>query len=137
VIAGAAGDNVRDMTRALLRISIPVLAVCVAACTPFESLWKRPKAGDKPAAGEQAEPPPLPLGEATHRFFVAPDQDVIGHVQVTLAKHEDTFADIARRFNVGWCARTRASTPGCRARAPRSSCRPSSSCRTRRARAWC
>jgi L,D-transpeptidase ErfK/SrfK len=111
VIAGLAGDNARVMTRVLLRIAIPVLAVSVAACTPFESLWKKPKADGKPAAESAAPPPPLPLAEASHRFFVAPDQDVIGRVQVTVAKHEDTFADIARRFNVGYSELVRAN-PG-------------------------
>jgi L,D-transpeptidase ErfK/SrfK len=112
VNAGLAGDNARVTTRALLRIAIPVLAVSVAACTPFESLWKKPKGGDKPSAEAEAKPaPPLPLAEATHRFFIAPDQDVIGQVQMTMAKHEDTFADIARRFNVGYSELVRAN-PG-------------------------
>ncbi len=110
VIAGPAGDNARAMNRALLRIAIPVLAASVAACTPFESLWKKPKTAEKPAA-EAPAPPPLPLGEATHRFLVAPDHDVIGRVQVTVAKHKDTFADIARRFNVGYTELVRAN-PG-------------------------
>ena len=98
------------MTRAILRIAFPLLAASVAACTPFESLWKKPKSADKPAA-EAPAPPPLPLGEATHRFLIAPDQDVIGRVQVTHARHEDTFADIARRFNVGYTELLRAN-PG-------------------------
>jgi L,D-transpeptidase ErfK/SrfK len=109
---GPAGDNARVMTRALLRIAIPVLAASVAACTPFESLWKKPGAGDRPAAEAEAKlPPPLPLAEATHRFLIAPGQDVVGRVQVTVAKHEDTFADIARRFNVGYAELVRAN-PG-------------------------
>ncbi|HEU5468883.1 MAG TPA: L,D-transpeptidase family protein [Steroidobacteraceae bacterium] len=89
------------MGRPAFHLAIPLLAALLAACTPFESLWKKPRSGAKPAA-EAPEPPPLPLGEATHRFFVTPDQDVVGRVQVTVAKHEDTFADIARRFNVGY-----------------------------------
>src|SRR5688572_5966413 len=92
------------------RLAIPVLAALVAACTPFESLWKKPKSGEKSAA-EAPEPPPLPLGEATHRFLLAPGQDVVGQVQVTVAKHEDTFADLARRFNVGYAELVRAN-PG-------------------------
>ena len=110
MIAGRAGDNARVMTPAAFRLAIPLLAALVAACTPFESLWKKPKAGEKPAA-VAPEPPPLPLGEATHRFFVSPGQDVVGQVQVTVAKHEDTFADIARRFNVGYAELVRAN-PG-------------------------
>jgi len=99
-------------TRALLRIAIPLLAASVAACTPFESLWKKAKGEDKPAAEAAVQaPPPLPLAEATHRFIITPDQDVVGHVQVTVARHEDTFADIARRFNVGYTELSRAN-PG-------------------------
>ena len=44
----------------------------------------------------------MPLATATHRFIVAPDQDVVGHLQVTIARHEDTLTDIARRFNIGY-----------------------------------
>ena len=112
MIAGPAGDNARVMTRALLRIAIPLLAASVAACTPFESLWKKPHGSEKgKAAAEAPAPPPLPLAEATHRFFVTPDQDVVGAVQLTVARHEDTFADIARRFNVGYTELVRAN-PG-------------------------
>ena len=111
MIAPPAGDNARNMTRALLRMAIPVLAASIAACVPFESLWKKPKSAERPAATARESLPPLPLGEATHRFFVAPDEDVVGRVQVTLAAHEDTFADIARRFNVGYAELVRAN-PG-------------------------
>jgi L,D-transpeptidase ErfK/SrfK len=98
------------MTRPALRLAIPVLAALVAACTPFESLWKKaPK--EPPPAAEPAPPPELPLAEATHRFFVSPDEDVIGKVQVTHSREEDTFADLARRFNVGYQELVRAN-PG-------------------------
>ena len=110
MIAALAGDNARAMTRAMLRIAIPLLAATLAACTPFESLWKKPKPADEASAAAPT-PPPLPLAEATHRFLIAPDQDVIGHVQVTHARHEDTFADLARRFNVGYTELLRAN-PG-------------------------
>jgi L,D-transpeptidase ErfK/SrfK len=90
---------------------VPAVLVAVAACTPFESLWrKQPRTGEKAAAAEPA-PPPLPLAEATHRFQVRPDEDVVGRLQVTPAHHEDTFADIARRFNVGYMELVRAN-PG-------------------------
>ncbi|HET8691483.1 MAG TPA: L,D-transpeptidase family protein [Steroidobacteraceae bacterium] len=96
--------------RPALRLAIPALAALVAACTPFESLWKKaPK--EPPAEAAPAPPPEFPLAEATHRFFVAPDQDVIGQVQVTHSRQEDTFADIARRFNVGYQELVRAN-PG-------------------------
>jgi L,D-transpeptidase ErfK/SrfK len=98
------------MARPALRLAIPVLAALVAACTPFESLWK--KAPKEPQQAPAPAPPPeLPLAEATHRFFVAPGEDVIGKVQVTRSRQEDTFADLARRFNVGYQELVRAN-PG-------------------------
>ncbi|MGQ0383467.1 MAG: L,D-transpeptidase family protein [Gammaproteobacteria bacterium] len=85
--------------------------LAVAGCTPFESLWKKiPRPGQKPEVAEPAVPE-LPLAEATHRFMVGPDEDVVGRLQVTVARHEDTFADIARRFNVGYAELVRAN-PG-------------------------
>jgi len=111
VIGGPAGDNARIMTRPAIRLAIPVLAALIAACTPFESLWKKPPRSDQKTSAAVAPKPELPLGEATHRFFIEPDQDVVGHVQVTVSKKEDTFADIARRFNVGYTELVRAN-PG-------------------------
>jgi L,D-transpeptidase ErfK/SrfK len=98
------------MNRPALRLAIPLLAALVAACAPFESLWKKtPK--EPPASAAPAPAPELPLADATHRFFIGPDQDVVGKIQVTIAKHEDTFADLARRFNVGYTELVRAN-PG-------------------------
>lgn len=92
------------MSRSTPRFSlfiVPALLLGLAACTPFESLWRKlPGTAEKPAA--VAPQPELPLATATHRFIVAPDQDVVGHLQVTFARHEDTLTDIARRFNVGY-----------------------------------
>jgi L,D-transpeptidase ErfK/SrfK len=102
VIAHPGRDNGWIMSRAALRLAIPLLAALAAACVPFESLWKKSPKPDAKAAAQPAPQPELPLGEATHRFFVAPDEGVVGRVQVTVASHEDTFADIARRFNVGY-----------------------------------
>lgn len=100
------------MTRLAPRIAFLLLPAALAACTPFESLWRKiPKPGDKPAAAEVPAEPVLPLAQATHRFTVRPDQDVVGQLQVTKAFHKDTFADIARRFNVGYAELVRAN-PG-------------------------
>ena len=61
-----------------------------------------------PAEKQAPEPPPppvvpeLPLAVPTHKFELAPDQDVIGTLQVTKSTKEDTLTDIARRFNVGY-----------------------------------
>jgi L,D-transpeptidase ErfK/SrfK len=90
---------------------VPAVLTAVAACTPFESLWRKlPRPGEPAESGEPAAAP-LPLARATHRFVVSPGQDVVGRLQVTNAYHEDTFADIARRFNVGYQELVRAN-PG-------------------------
>ncbi len=51
-------------------------------------------------------PPPKPqLAEPidTHEFVLAhADDDVVGTVQITIARQQDTLLDIARRFNVGF-----------------------------------
>jgi L,D-transpeptidase ErfK/SrfK len=57
---------------------------------------------------EPPPPPPPPVAPAeaepvaTERFKLAPDQDVIGVVQIVTTTKEDTLTDIARRFNVGY-----------------------------------
>jgi L,D-transpeptidase ErfK/SrfK len=99
------------MTRLAPRVAFLLLPAALAACTPFESLWRKlPRSAEKPAA-EVPAAPELPLAQATHRFLVSPDQDVVGGLQVTISSHEDTFADIARRFNVGYAELVRAN-PG-------------------------
>jgi L,D-transpeptidase ErfK/SrfK len=64
---------------------------------------------------ETAPPaPPAPVyvePVATHRFELQPDDDVVGTLQVTKVQGEDTFSDIARRFNVGYEEMVRAN-PG-------------------------
>jgi L,D-transpeptidase ErfK/SrfK len=58
------------------------------------------------ARSAPAPAPPPPEQEAapevTIEFELAPDQDIVGHVQITKAFKEDTLTDIARRFNVGY-----------------------------------
>jgi L,D-transpeptidase ErfK/SrfK len=89
-----------DRRRLARLLAILLLASSAAACVPFESLWrKEPK--------PQAPPPPAvvapaPLAEATHHFVVQKDSDLVGRVQVTIARHEDTLPEMARRFNVGY-----------------------------------
>jgi len=91
----------RHQSPRLLLLALPAMLFALAACAPFESLWrKQPKPAEQPAAAAPA--PELPLATATHRFIITPDQDVVGRLQVTIARHEDTLTDIARRFNVGY-----------------------------------
>jgi L,D-transpeptidase ErfK/SrfK len=87
--------------RAARCFTVLLLTAALAACVPFESLWRKPEPA-APADPVAVPPPEVPLAEATHRFLVAPDSDVVGRVQVTVARHEDTLPDIARRFNVGY-----------------------------------
>jgi len=67
--------------------------------------------GSKPVPPPEAEVespaaapvPRLPAPVDTHKFTLnSPDDDVVGTVQITLASHDDTLPDIARRFNVGY-----------------------------------
>jgi L,D-transpeptidase ErfK/SrfK len=56
-----------------------------------------------PPAGEPAprvvvEHPPM----TTDRFAILPGSDVVGEVQVIRARHEDTFLDIARAYDLGY-----------------------------------
>ena len=51
------------------------------------------------------QPPPPPKLEqplATHVFAFEPGVAVVGELQVTHSRKEDTFADIARRFDLGY-----------------------------------
>jgi L,D-transpeptidase ErfK/SrfK len=49
------------------------------------------------------EPPPVVAPVAMHQFPFDPKKTgVLGEVQVTQSRHEDTLADIARRFDVGY-----------------------------------
>lgn len=69
----------------------------------------------KQAAPEPEAPPPEPIvlqPLATHEFAFDPEtEDVIGLLQVTKVDGEDTFSDVARRFNLGYEEMVRAN-PG-------------------------
>jgi L,D-transpeptidase ErfK/SrfK len=82
-------------------LAILLLACSTTACVPFESLWRKTPAPAAPA-GQPAAVPEAPLAVATHRFVVTPDSDLVGRIQVTRTRAEDTLPDVARRFNVGY-----------------------------------
>jgi L,D-transpeptidase ErfK/SrfK len=58
--------------------------------------------GLSPARPAATAAPTLPAPVAMHEFTLDPRDDVVGTVQVTKARAEDTLSDIARRFNVGY-----------------------------------
>jgi len=73
-----------------------LMAGGLAACTTVKTVEAPPPA---PAPA----PAPDPVGQSLHRVVYDPAQgDLIGRVQTTIATHEDTFVDLARRFNVGY-----------------------------------
>lgn len=80
--------------------AVLVSSVLLASCSLLNGPWRAEKKAPEPP------PPPvvpeLPLAVPTHKFELAPDQDVIGTLQVTKSTKEDTLSDIARRFNVGY-----------------------------------
>lgn len=51
---------------------------------------------------ETPPPPVIQAPLATHQFQLGADDAVIGELQVTKVGGEDTFSDIARRFNLGY-----------------------------------
>lgn len=73
------------------------LCTLVTACSLFH-----PKQAPPPPPPAPPPAPVEPAPVATQHFEVAPDDDVIGVVQVVKTSKEDTLTDIARRFNVGY-----------------------------------
>jgi len=87
-----------NVTVSLFRASF-VAALCssIVACSLFRAPNRPPPPAPPPAAV-----PAEPLPTVTQTFELAPDQDVVGVVQVTTTTKDDTLTDIARRFNVGY-----------------------------------
>ena len=86
--------------RPLPHIALSTLLLALAACSLLHEPWAR-HAKPAPVAAPVAVVE-VQLPEATERFELQPDQDIIGHVQITTSTKEDTLTDIARRFNVGY-----------------------------------
>lgn len=80
-------------------IAFALACAALASCSLMGEGWKKP--APPPAPVEPVvpqDPPPVP----THRFTLAPNQDIVGAVQRTVVGKDDTFTDIARRFNLGY-----------------------------------
>jgi len=73
------------------------LCAALAACSLFH-----PKSAEPPPPPPPPVAPAAPEPVATERFEVAPDEDIVGVVQIVTSSKEDTLTDIARRFNVGY-----------------------------------
>jgi L,D-transpeptidase ErfK/SrfK len=74
------------------------LCTLVTACSLFEGM----KHHEPPPPPPPPPAPVVPEPVATQQFEVAPDEDVVGVVQIVKSSKEDTLTDIARRFNVGY-----------------------------------
>jgi L,D-transpeptidase ErfK/SrfK len=72
----------------------------LGGCASFGS--HAPPAPLAKVAAAPAPVPQLPEPMDTHKFVLDADQDVLGTVQITTARKQDTLLDIARRFNVGY-----------------------------------
>jgi L,D-transpeptidase ErfK/SrfK len=88
------------MSRSLIRAATAAACLCtlVTACSLFQGVKHAEPPPPPPPPPVPAEPEPV----ATQHFEVAPDDDVIGVVQIVKTSKDDTLTDIARRFNVGY-----------------------------------
>src|ERR1700732_1977052 len=82
---------------ALRATAAVVFCTLVVACSLFKERTKEPPPPPPPPPAPVEAPP-----TETQHFEVAPDQDVVGVVQLTTTTKEDTLTDIARRFNIGY-----------------------------------
>jgi L,D-transpeptidase ErfK/SrfK len=81
-----------------VRAAALAAALALGGCSVFEA-GERAPAGAPPASAPPAIEAPL----ATHTFPFDPESTgVVGQLQVTEAREEDTLPDIARRFNLGY-----------------------------------
>ena len=84
-----------------MRIALAIPVLLLVACSLLNERWGGHRKS-APVAAAPVASVEVPLPEATERFELAPDQDIVGHVQITTSTKEDTLTDIARRFNVGY-----------------------------------
>jgi L,D-transpeptidase ErfK/SrfK len=88
----------RTLAPLLRAFALVGLLLPVSSCSLLENAQhaRSAPAPAPPPAAQEAPP------EATIQFELAPDQEIVGHVQITRSFKEDTLTDIARRFNVGY-----------------------------------
>ncbi|MDQ1303834.1 MAG: L,D-transpeptidase ErfK/SrfK, partial [Pseudomonadota bacterium] len=81
----------------LSRMLLAGLLVSAGGCALFETPeWARRKPA--PVVLPPTEQPPI----VSSRFELDENSDVVGELQVVVARHEDTFADIARAYDLGF-----------------------------------
>jgi L,D-transpeptidase ErfK/SrfK len=79
-----------------MRAAAAVTLLALGGCSVFET--KKP-----PPPPPPPPPPAIEAPLATHLFRYEPGvTTVVGELQVTHSRHEDTLADIARRFDLGY-----------------------------------
>jgi len=83
----------------IMRLAAVLLGFGVAGCTLVHTTPVAPPPAPAPAA---PPPPELPVPQATHRFDIDANTEIVGYVQRTVIGKEDTLPDIARRFDVGY-----------------------------------
>lgn len=99
------------LPRTLIGRSIPI-AACLAGlcgCSYLDGLgaW-RDEFGRRPAAAETPPPAPDPSAPAaapldtSHFEGVTADDELLGEVQILFARHENTFVQIAREYDIGY-----------------------------------
>jgi L,D-transpeptidase ErfK/SrfK len=92
------GSRRRDSRSAVIRAATLLGLLALAGCSLLPREPEPP-----PAPPPPPPPPPILAPLATHSFEFDPETTgVIGELQVTQSRHEDTLADIARRFNLGY-----------------------------------
>ncbi|MCM2312768.1 MAG: L,D-transpeptidase family protein, partial [Steroidobacteraceae bacterium] len=81
----------------LAHAALLVVFLTLGGCSLFEPV---PEAAPPPV---EPQKPQLAVPLATHTFAFDPETTgVVGELQVTYARYEDTLPDIARRFNLGF-----------------------------------
>jgi L,D-transpeptidase ErfK/SrfK len=79
------------------RVAIIAALVTLSGCSIFQPRHEAPPPPPEPPKPQYAEP------LATHTFPYDPKTTaVVGTLQATIAREEDTLSDIARRFNLGY-----------------------------------
>ena len=108
--AGSADTRLRANWRLVGRRSVALgLLLALGGCSVFEPIYPD---GDGKGRADGKPPVDLVAPLATHTFTLESEETaVVGELQITFARDEDTLTDLARRFNLGYAEIVRAN-PG-------------------------